>query len=334
MPRVIHTCTHCNKPYTGLKYLINHINKSHEGIDTTELYNQWARHNDEIKTNNRKINRPAIVNNGLTYHQFLSVKTAELKQTRPEITKQSDRIKVIAQMWRERDNVVNVVDEVVDIKSPEPSSVPIPYTLINKIIENKIIDDVIDNVIDAVVNDIEIVDDVIESVEVLESVEVIDDKEEEEDDDEDDEDEDEDDKHTVGIDYDDYLVECYKTWNDGGFLKAYRYIKKNFTIQKYNQKIGFKKEEASGQFIRPYAVIEIKYHKSGKKKGQHETIVTPMTITGIRDKLAYVYDELICNYENYELKTNDEDNNGFNETDWEDVEKELITEDNIHKFFN
>ena len=341
----IHNCEHCDRAFTGLKYLYNHVYRMHPQESTAQLFDKWARHAEEVKTNNRKSNRPATLNqDGLTYHQFLSQQTAILKETRPEITKQADRVKLISEMWRQvKTQTTNEADyiivspepepepetegeEDIVIVSPEPETLPIPYTLINFMQVNKVVDNVIEEV---VCDDIEEIEE-IEEVEFAEVVPVVlmDTIEQVESIDQDDQDD------KIDIEYDKYLVECYKTWNTGGFVKAYRYMNKNFVIEKNDEKIKLNNNDAD--VIRPYIVNEFELYKSGKNKGQpkpNSTITTYMTISGIRDKLEYVHNDLVCNYEDYQLATKDEEDYGLSD-DWEDVEKELINEDNIYKFFN
>lgn len=443
MPRVTksernHKCPHCDCAFTGLKYLYNHVYKTHPKEDTSAIYDQWARHNEEVKTNNRKKNRPATVNDdGQTYHEFLSVKTAELKETRPEITKQSDRIKMIAEMWRERNNDIksepvepvepiepiepvepvkpvepveavkpieqieaavsveivevqvntpiktvkqpnevfqswvdnvaeyiadvvidqaftelaaepveqidefdqigDVVDEVVDKVVNEVVDKVVDEVVdeVNKVVDevdevvdevvdkavsdevvDKVVDDVVDKVVDEVVNDIEIVDDVIDDSQYVFSAPV---------------------KPFDG-EYDEYLVECYKTWKQGGFARAFKYLPRTFTITK-NPESEVKFDDFA--LVKPCLITEIPkvvLYKSGKNKGkpkpQKPTQPSPSYLTDIRARMNDLHTELICNYETYCETHYDEEDYDFDDGDWIDVGYKFVNEDNIHQFFD
>lgn len=258
MPKPItHRCAHCDAGFCGLKYLINHTNLKHPKVDTSAMVDEHIRQAYKNRQATVKANKPTKPNaDGLTYHEFVKVKTAELKATNPEITKQSDRIKVIAEMWKASKVVVEdvSVQEVAEVQevviiSPEPVELPIPINLIKRITTAKIVDDTIDELItetddyikavaempiDQTIKETigETIDQTIEDTIEETTEETIEQPTEETIE----ETIEETTEHTEELSTEDFLLHCCRTMVDGGFVKAYHHLVKQGMVKRVKPK--------------------------------------------------------------------------------------------------
>lgn len=116
------------------------------------------------------------------------------------------------------------------------------------------------------------------------------------------------------IQYDEYLVECCKTWRDGGFVKAYRHWNKGKFSLHCNNKRAY--------------TISIE----GTRK-------RPITLAGIRDELEDLWIEMCDAWFDFS-RTNDfwdnqDDDYDFDdEIDWLDVSHTLVNTDTIDSFID
>lgn len=137
-------CEHCTKGYKFVSGLYRHYVQKHPRsprcADLCDEVNRtaWAKtHKPATQTNTQP--KPQTVNvqvEGLSYRQFMSVKTTELKAT---ITDSRERMRVIGRLWQESkaqpstasvdtlEALLNMLCPNRDtIASPEPNSLPIP----------------------------------------------------------------------------------------------------------------------------------------------------------------------------------------------------------------
>lgn len=241
----MHKCGHCDCAYKGLKYLINHIQAKHPKVDTSDMTDQYMRQAYKNRQAVVKASKPIKHNaDGMTYKEFMKVKSAELKETMPELTKQSDRMKVIGQLWKAskesnpsqepiQEPIQEPVATVEPIISPEPQTIPIPINLIKRIQTAKVVDDTIDELITDTDYYIKAVTEMQDEKPTETIAELIDTTDDKADDNAIEDCIDEmmdyvaedafyDDK--VDIDIDEELIECCATIHRGGFVRAYRIL--------------------------------------------------------------------------------------------------------------
>ena len=122
------------------------------------------------------------------------------------------------------------------------------------------------------------------------------------------------------------LVECCKTWQDGGFVKAFRIL--NDDRQCFEQKLSFKckRNNKDDGVIRTYTLSV-----DGKRP-------QPMSLATIREKLED-YFLLLCDawYDYKVSKDYDYDNDSMlfsEEWDWLDVGLQFVHCDNIEEFMD
>lgn len=330
--------------------MINHITKSHTTQSTAELFDEWARQQYAVKTNNRQVKRPATLNaDGQTYHQFVRVKTAELKESHKHITKQSERVKIIAKMWRERDmttaeqeseaEIEAEIEEEIEpvdydamttqelkelittsfaIQSPEPTELPMPSWIVVdnvKIVEDA---DIVKKVVLDIVNKVVISNVVLDIVNKVVINDVVLDilnnviKYNTTDDNE----------PKVDIDIDYELIDCCISINRGGFLNAYNILLDRGDIEELKPKV--KKDTTK------------KDKKKGKKKKTNDADEDDDDVYQqyYYDHLEDVFNALCDAWYDYSRSYAYKQTNIFSHRlCWEAVQTMYVNDDNIHEFF-
>lgn len=332
-----YTCEEgCNRTYKSLKTLYNHYcqchPKSHKCADLLDAHNR-------AQYDKRK--KQPIIADGLNYRQFLKAKSDELKQSRPDITDSKDRLKLIGEMWKELKNgastsnttvsenetmveetneqpmtIAQLLDMIApntnDIKSPEPEELPMPMWVqakplpLTPFMEYDIIYDspIYEPIVIQHEEELEEEETQIQQTPptiveecVVEQVESV-------------------------TTFDNVLLECCRTMNEGGFARAFHYLNnpnKFHVIPKYTTKTI----EGMQYTTRTFQMF------NGKK-------YVPTMLCYIRDEIEHVYDTLCEIWGDYKMSYyfDVDDLDVFDEDkDWLDVCQYLINEDNIEQFF-
>jgi hypothetical protein len=108
----------CKQCYTTLNRLKGHYDRVHPRVQRPT----WIVDTD-IRQKNEQAKQSMTIVDGMTWREFMSAKTSELKETNPEITNQRVRLQMISEMWKTLKGTSST-SQTIDEPTMKPSKPP------------------------------------------------------------------------------------------------------------------------------------------------------------------------------------------------------------------